>query len=478
MDVDICKQICVGGLDACKHGHTDACTKVSMYACTYAQRHIPESELWLHLIDDCVSPRVIEKPWKADDYNTEVVDNFVRGKDSMGQLIQHSDVFSEEYNKQVQDMEKNPMRHGGRWARNLRSCKHRLDSVWTPLGRASIFLHAFLMTCVVVAVRRKGKKEGKSATAFLEWVTTEHCVSLAMNADAGCEAHHFKGFWDSELYDACECADQIDVFTQIYYALFVKGDVASIDYTAYMLKRLMGPFMIPPWIVPGGKTIGFSGDIDVTLVQLCLSRMACFVKLAVSVLQSEFPSWEILQSFSIFKLDGGKGRLTNVFKKKMRRLAHFVECDEGDLMEEFTKLRPIAANIKKQKPEMTSLRAWQSTLQKVSLGQRRKNYPCANVRKVLIRYCAYSGCTTQKQEGTHSIQSHLLNPRRSHMLPVNEKSEIKIVIDIADDNKLLVIAGAKKVWSVLYGAPRRSQLNRIDTGTEKPWLKKYKVPVE
>eukprot|EP00959_Pyramimonas_sp_CCMP1952_P332435 6961377-Pyramimonas_sp.AAC.1 len=69
--------------------------------------------------------------------------------------------------------------------------KQRFDSTQRPLGRCVLEFEALLLTAQQIAESRKGSAESAQATEFLEFVTPERWIILAMAADAGDELHQF-----------------------------------------------------------------------------------------------------------------------------------------------------------------------------------------------------------------------------------------------------------------------------------------------
>ena len=239
---------------------------------------------------------MVEKPWAADDYMTDVINRFCRQKGSIAQLIQHSDVWGEEYNRNVKALEDDPFSDSTRLKRNLRACKHRIESIAEPLGRSVLHLHALIQTAIAIALRRKGRREGTEAVDFLEFLSEEACVKLAMVADAGLEGFRFKGFWDSEHSDPAEASEAIEHYRRVCSSLFVEGNVLKVGYTRHMLRLLKKPVLIPGWITGSSKTLGSENGADVRILHRCLQRMQCYVYGTLKVLSAEFPSWEILQN--------------------------------------------------------------------------------------------------------------------------------------------------------------------------------------
>ena len=82
------------------------------------------------------------------------------------------------------------------------------------------------------------------------------------------------------------------------------GKVASIaGYTSYMLQSLKTAPIVVPDGKGGFKQVGDSSGVPDTILKRCLQRMTCWVKLCVTTLQAEFPSFEAMQRYTVFNLD-------------------------------------------------------------------------------------------------------------------------------------------------------------------------------
>ncbi len=416
---------------------------------------------------------------------TGVITNFVRGKRSIAQLIQHSEKWSEEYNRNVRALEHNPVAVTATSAVNLRSCKHRIESMATPLQRCVLYLHALVATAIAIAVRRKGRVEAKAAVAFLTYIDMESCLQLAMIADAGTEGFHFKGFWDTESCDLARSALEIENFRRTFHALFVDGKVVKIGYTKHMLNVLTRPVLIPSWVLGAPKTLGSEAGVTAPVLQRCLGRMQCFVCLAMTVLRAEFPCWEILQSFSVFMLGlpaAGRAspeeasRKESALRIKLKRLAAFAGVAFNDLHSQYMRLLPVAEAQLQDGANGSHLAAWRLSLKSVTDRRLRSRYPVRALREVLIRYASFSGCTTQGVESGFAVQANLLEKCRNHMLPSTEQSELKIALDVKPKDDEARIRTAQLIWEKLYGTPRKSPAKpRLDKGVRRPKNVKYKA---
>ena len=79
-----------------------------------------------------------------------------------------------------------------------------------------------------IATDRKGAPRDR-ALAFLEYITEDHLILLAMFAEMGDEAMEITRMLDDPTYDAAELPKAIDAFLQRLHLLFVSGECVQID---------------------------------------------------------------------------------------------------------------------------------------------------------------------------------------------------------------------------------------------------------
>lgn len=121
-----------------------------------------------------------------------------------------------------------------------------------------------------------------------------------MMGDAGDEAGLFLLFWDNRSYDTANIGAECRKFVHRIDWLFVRGNCMNLGYSKFMLGFLSQVRLLK--FGDKEKAIGSPTPLHADMIDRCLGRLRCWVSLAVQVVQAEFPSWEILQSFSIFTL--------------------------------------------------------------------------------------------------------------------------------------------------------------------------------
>jgi hypothetical protein len=418
--------------------------------------------------------RILEKPWAADPFLKQVIDMFIRGRQCIAQLIQHSEVWAEEYRQRVNEQMPGLALTD---ARNLRVARHRIEAIATPMGRAVLHLPALLATAVAVAVKRKGKPEGKQAQQFLEWVDVEKCLQLAMVADAGADGMAFKNFWDSEQSDPARSSMEIETFRAKLSAMWVDGHCVGVGFTAHMIGLLREPVTLPSSAVGFPKTIGAHITPEDAVFKQCLGRMRAFASMALSCLQAEFPHWDVLQSFSIFLLGTRGGRRCLIGEEadreaaaqcKLSRLCNVFDVPYAAAQSQYQLLLPLAQQEYLHHQQASNVDAWRAALTRVRDRRLRGHYPSSEIGQLLARYAAFVGCTTQGQESAFSVQTAILTPQRNHMSESREMVEMKLAIDVDSRSTANVCAKAARIWVQLYGNVRKGCAKKLRISNHRP----------
>jgi hypothetical protein len=127
----------------------------------------------------------MKRPWDADPVLEDIITTVCTGSKSIVSLIHNSPEFRGWFAEQKRRLE---VKVGAR-VNNFCLARHRYDSTVKPVSRAALNLIALVRTADQIVHLRKGASaEVSAAKAFLNWITTERAILLAMLADAGQEA--------------------------------------------------------------------------------------------------------------------------------------------------------------------------------------------------------------------------------------------------------------------------------------------------
>ena len=105
--------------------------------------------------------------------------------------------------------------------------KHRFASVTKPRGRGLLFLEAVLSTGAWLAVHRRHKEEGRTATTWLQALSEEMLLLAALAADGADEAMGLLRHFDSEDVDTAQTTFQATAFMSRFHYLFTEAGVGS-----------------------------------------------------------------------------------------------------------------------------------------------------------------------------------------------------------------------------------------------------------
>ena len=203
----------------------------------------------------------------------------------MCRRIQHSEVFSANFQKAIKKQRVNPT--ATRYIKSLSFCKPRFDSLSTPFSRGVLFFEAFLATTQEMSDDRKGLQEGKDANEFLATMTAEECITFGQLADAGAESILLTRFMDDEDFDKSTLSGELQTYLDRIRALFVERGCynATTTFTRHMLTFLAKRRSL---FLHGGATRFLGGPDDLTRAVLdrCVQRMVNWVHLATAVVQT------------------------------------------------------------------------------------------------------------------------------------------------------------------------------------------------
>eukprot|EP00974_Lingulodinium_polyedra_P112046 10839850-Lingulodinium_polyedra.AAC.1 len=155
-----------------------------------------------------------------------------------------------------------------------------------------------------IATARHGMDEGRDAMDFLRLVEgaagAQRCLLTAMMCDCGQHTSHLLRFFDSEDYDASEITSQIRNFIHVVDLLFVRKMSHTItDSCTHVMMKHLGT--VRALVINGAPAaVGLPNGPTREIIESCYAVMNAWVVMASSVLSAEYPSWDLIQSFSIF----------------------------------------------------------------------------------------------------------------------------------------------------------------------------------
>ncbi len=247
---------------------------------------------------------------------------------------------------------------------------------------------------------------------------------------------------------------------------------AGCGFTEFALRLLTVPRL--QTTASCAKVFGGVDRIPEDMVQRCFARMANWVRLVISSLHAEFPGYELLQSFRIFRLDEAApgtrphGVVTESHAESVKRLAHVFKVDSLALA---TQLQDAMLFAKRCfQLSGNSMKAWKDTVAKMMDRRLQARHPMGALLPVLQRYIAFCGCTTSGVEQTFSVLRKLLGEQRLTMDWRTEVTELTIGMDSDACSRDELIASAQKIWCETYGNARTTTKDsqRFVSGTARP----------
>lgn len=161
-------------------------------------------------------------------------------------------------------------------------------------------------------------------------------------------------------------------------------------------------------------------------VQRSLGRMRVWQDLALSCLETEFPSYEACQSFSVLCLGDVRrhdvASSLRVKSDQVCRLARLACVDPAALLEQHDAHHPVAA-MYYNSSGLTTLEAWRRSLLRHDRGQ------CADLLAAVVKYAA-CGISTHRIESLFSILRLRMKCRAASQAPRSEIDTVQLLVHI------------------------------------------------
>ena len=238
------------------------------------------------------SRRVAKRPWLCSAECQEVFKTFTEWISA----IQYSHLLQgwfEEFQQQEGQLT---------LQKTMQYAAHRFDSVAKPFA---ICLCTF-PSVVLTAVKAVNERKHSVAKAFLSFCSGRRGLGrlllAGMLADAADECLLLTRFFDTERSDISLMHAEIGSFLQRVDSLFVKGQCVDCGFTHLMLQQLKRPYVWFSSKLP--ETIGSGSGVPADVLRNCLQEMAAWSGICVKVIQTEFPSFDLMGSFRIFAVGG------------------------------------------------------------------------------------------------------------------------------------------------------------------------------
>ena len=416
--------------------------------------------------------RLTERTFQADSKLDRIMRVVVLGETSVARLLKNSRqlqcMFEEEVSKQARKGNAAGVQGS---IRNMSFAKQRFDSTAKPLGRCLLNLDATISTMDLICQQRPAaSKEHKGALQFLQLLSEpQNVVLMGMLADASDECLVLTRFFDREAFRVEEMSEQLAGFKQRLRQLFAEKGCLTMGYTSLALEHLRHTKLLP---IPGRGLVelGGSGSTSPESVTECLGHMVAWSRLAEEVANTEFPEFELLACFRVFRLAAPQPEarsssklaasmpmpsLARTQNRDLERLATAFKVDTARLFDQFKEHVPIVQAELRRAPEVPAATAWQRAIQRTQATKRRRhNFPAETLHALLQRFAVAPGSTAGIEQNFSMFKRHL----GEHWQGSPEAEERQLVLELAraalptPDEKLL--GAARLIWSCTFGAPR------------------------
>jgi hypothetical protein len=285
-----------------------------------------------------VPGRILKRPFAADTYLKDILDEAIVRKHSVVQRIWNSPVLSGRLKARIKQAQDSSVGS----AANLKAAKHRFESFAAPLGRMLLHLEEFLDVVQETCDERTASKEAGDCWDWLAGLDDEKLCQLAMLADCSDEILVATRQVDKEDVDTSMMHNAARALLDRLDALFNKRQCLEIPgYTTHVLQILKRQRLV---YGHRGEIKSIGGrNVDGALTR-CFHRMAAYAALVADVVQTEFPDFELFCAFKVFNLeDVGTGGPSNTSSDtSLQRLSQAFNVSFSALKDQFHRLRPVA----------------------------------------------------------------------------------------------------------------------------------------
>lgn len=307
------------------------------------------------------SRKIIERSVKADEFLQELIKTFMFRKGSITQVIQNSPDHSREFESAV--------RARGGSIKNLRGAKHRFESYATPSWRFSAHFDSLCHVASNILAVRKDPDLLTYVDTFFRSADVEARLNMAAVADFSQDCLQFTRWLDDEQVESSELQVACAGLAKKLVVLYQQGKFIEVGCTAAVIKDLKS---VRLFTLRDGSVISVGGPNQPTrgLLTKCEERMKCVATLALQILRTEFPSYDLLAAFSVFGIGGSRKKssgdrdLSKENERQLEKLAAFCEVDAADLKSEYLEIYPIAERAFKDH-SCTVKEAWRLAIQRM-----------------------------------------------------------------------------------------------------------------
>lgn len=391
----------------------------------------------------------------------ELIQTFMFGRGSIIQLVQHSPDLAAEFEKSV--------RAAGGTVKNLRGAKHRFESYAMPAWRFSMHNNALCHVASFILARRQNASLRAKANLFLTSLNEETRLLMAFIADFAQDCLQFTRWLDDEDVDSSTIYDSCAALAKQLLVLYQEGTFTQVGCTQAAISSLTRVRLLT--LSDGSvKSIGGVAETNQDALSKCQGKAKCIAKVALQILATQFPNFDLFASFSLFSLAEKQQKNKPDIQNKrtdeqLCKLALFFAVEKDLLKEQHHDILPIAQRAFIDK-SCTIKEAWRSAISRVHARKTMENSD-SELLQVLMRHAVYGASTS----GVEQMFSKFKQLYGEHRLGGHEDTEadiMKLVFDRSEIDEAAIISAAREHWVKYFGFCRaKPDEERIDAGMPK-----------
>ena len=155
--------------------------------------------------------RILSRTFPTDSFLNQLITDLVTGPNAVTQKIRHSRIFSKRFREAVADLTP----HAARRIRNLACAKHRWVSATLPFRRSVLYFRPLVRVAQsILDERGRSSCEGEAARTFLQRLSPQVALQLALIADATDETQSVSRFFDQDTY--CKAPEPKNIYMCTY----------------------------------------------------------------------------------------------------------------------------------------------------------------------------------------------------------------------------------------------------------------------
>ena len=418
--------------------------------------------LRLHTRDKAhATKRILTRPFDADEFLKGIVDRYIMNKNTLTSVIY--------YSGDLLDYFKQRCKAHGLPESPIGLAKHRFSCMRKVLTLHCTHKLPFMDTSVyILGSRPAGSVAVQVANVYLA-EPDEVSIQVGMMAVASGQVMQLLRFVDVHHPDLSRMGWEVADFRNAVRQMWSAGGVLNEPQGMFrvMLKQLEIPFTYQhkrEVTVVGGTAYAPEDP----LVQRALGRMRVWQTLALATTSTEFPSYELCQSFSVLALGPQRKDLDHTLvKNHLRRLSLLTGESAAELQEQHKIFFP-AASMYYNVAGLTTMEAWRRSLLREH-GTRWASRAVAN--KALLNTvvkCGAAGVSTHSLDSLFSVIKLRKKSRAAGQSEISELDTVQLLVGAPEAERDAIIKDARALWCKWKsGVARKMSGPRIDKGQKR-----------